>query len=52
MLPFIINVPGFHCQVALVTGGSSGLGAAVARQLAARGCRVASTGRDTGKIFL
>ena len=37
-----------HAQVALVTGGSSGLGAGVARALAARGARVAITGRDPG----
>lgn len=32
--------------VALVTGGSRGIGAAVARQLLDRGHRVAVTGRD------
>ena len=33
-------------RLAVVTGGSRGIGAAVARLLASRGCRVAVVSRD------
>ncbi|GAA4890016.1 SDR family oxidoreductase [Streptomyces coeruleoprunus] len=36
--------------VALITGGSSGIGAAAARQLLGLGHRVAVTGRDAGRL--
>jgi NADP-dependent 3-hydroxy acid dehydrogenase YdfG len=36
--------------VTLITGGSSGIGAATARQLLDRGHRVAVTGRDPGRL--
>jgi short chain dehydrogenase len=36
--------------VALITGGSSGIGAAAARELLARGCRVAVTARDSRRL--
>jgi NADP-dependent 3-hydroxy acid dehydrogenase YdfG len=36
--------------VYLVVGGSGGIGADVARQLAAKGARVIVTGRDTGRL--
>ena len=35
--------------IALITGASGGIGRALARQLQARGCRVAVVGRDTGR---
>lgn len=37
-------------QVALVTGGSRGIGLAAARALAERGCRCALLGRDRGAV--
>jgi NAD(P)-dependent dehydrogenase (short-subunit alcohol dehydrogenase family) len=36
--------------VALITGGSRGIGAAAARELRARGYRVAVTGRDSRRL--
>ena len=41
---------GLNGKVALVTGGSSGIGLAIARKLAAEGCRIAICGRDRGKL--
>ena len=39
--------PDLAGKVALVTGGSKGIGAATVRALAANGARVAVNGRDT-----
>ena len=41
---------GLKDKVALVTGGSSGIGLAIAERLAAEGCKVAITGRDKAKL--
>lgn len=40
----------FTGKVALVTGGSSGMGLAVARRLVAEGASVVITGRDAGRL--
>ncbi|MEU7898234.1 SDR family NAD(P)-dependent oxidoreductase [Nonomuraea sp. NPDC049152] len=42
--------PGLDGKVALVTGGSRGIGAASCRALAANGVKVAVTGRDTAAV--
>lgn len=39
-----------HSKIAIVTGGSSGLGFATARQLIAEGCTVIITARDIDKL--
>jgi 3-oxoacyl-[acyl-carrier protein] reductase len=41
---------GLKDKVALVTGGSSGIGLAIAARLAAEGCKVAISGRDQAKL--
>ena len=41
---------GLTDKVALVTGGSSGIGLAIAAKLAAEGCRVAIAGRQRAKL--
>lgn len=41
---------GLTGKVALVTGGTSGIGLATARKLAAEGCMVAICGRDKGRL--
>lgn len=40
----------FENRIALVTGGSSGIGLGIARELARRGARVIITGRDAAKL--
>ncbi|MEG8182849.1 glucose 1-dehydrogenase [Nocardia terpenica] len=40
----------FHDKVALITGGASGMGLAVARRLLAEGARVVLTGRDRSRL--
>ncbi|MCP2166992.1 SDR family oxidoreductase [Goodfellowiella coeruleoviolacea] len=44
------NVSRFHGKVALVTGGTSGMGLATARRLLAEGARVVITGRDQRRL--
>src|SRR5215212_8289438 len=41
---------GLNGKCALVTGGSSGIGLAIAQKLADEGCKVAICGRDRGKL--
>lgn len=41
---------GLHGRVAMVAGGSSGLGLAVARELAAEGARISIGARDAGRL--
>jgi 3-oxoacyl-[acyl-carrier protein] reductase len=41
---------GLKDKVALVTGGSSGIGLAIAAKLAAEGCKVAISGRERAKL--
>ena len=40
----------FENKVALITGGSRGLGLVLARELASRGCSVAICARDGGEL--
>src|SRR5947207_15551005 len=41
---------GLTDKVALITGGTSGIGLAIAQRLAAEGCRIAICGRERGKL--
>lgn len=43
-------MPGWQQKVALVTGGASGLGLAIARRFGLAGARVALAGRDAGRL--
>lgn len=44
------RVPAFPGQVALITGGSRGLGLALAREFAAEGCKIAICARDEQEL--
>lgn len=50
MAPYIPTYPDLSDKVAVVTGGSGGIGAATCRMLAANGAKVAVNGRDEAKI--
>ena len=50
MTPYIPIYPDLEGKVAVVTGGSGGIGAATCRMLAANGARVAVNGRDKAKV--
>ena len=41
---------GLSGKTALITGGSSGIGLAIARRLGAEGCSIAVCGRDKGRL--
>ena len=41
---------GLSGKVALITGGTSGIGLAIAQRLAAEGCRIAICGRERDKL--
>src|SRR5215471_2215985 len=41
---------GLSGKIALITGGTSGIGLAIAQKLAAEGCRIAICGRDKSKL--
>src|SRR5690242_3798269 len=41
---------GLSGKTALITGGTSGIGLAIARRLGEEGCRIAICGRDRGKL--
>ncbi len=45
-----MNKASLHGQVALITGGGSGVGAAMARSLAARGAEIVLTGRREDRL--
>ncbi|MBF6078109.1 glucose 1-dehydrogenase [Nocardia beijingensis] len=45
------NISRFDGKVALVTGGSSGMGLATARRLLAEGAQVVITGRDKARLY-
>jgi 3-oxoacyl-[acyl-carrier protein] reductase len=41
---------GLSGKIALITGGTSGIGLAIARKLAAEGCKIAICGRDKSRL--
>ncbi len=50
MLRFFKTIFGMHQEIAVITGGNTGMGYQTARSLALQGYKVIATGRDEQKL--